>query len=262
MEQPDSPEIPPNSQAIVRSRQASAQGSAGSGQRPPTPPMDAESYRLRIQLELEDRRDARLHEQRRLEIEVERIKAEAALIQARANAAAAAPAAPPPPPPPPPPAPPAPVLGSDTLSMTRVRNFQSGLSGLDKILFVNVMANDEVILGRHVPKGTQILIPVGPLSAQESDWGPDAESWRPSRWLRPDGSFDANAGTNLPFGMGQRACFGQRLAMLQLKTFLAALSKTFIFKPVPKEVAGHAAYITITRQPEHCYVSLERWPTE
>jgi hypothetical protein len=35
----------------------------------------------------------------------------------------------------------------------------------------------------------------------------------PERWLRPDGSFDANAGPSLPFSLGQRGCFGKSLAV-------------------------------------------------
>ncbi|KAG9077180.1 hypothetical protein FS749_010965, partial [Ceratobasidium sp. UAMH 11750] len=72
--------------------------------------------------------------------------------------------------------------------------------------------SDEVILGRHIPKGTQLMFLLGYMSTQESDWGPDAKTWRPVRWLRDDGSFDSTAGPSFPFGIGQRACFGQRLA--------------------------------------------------
>jgi hypothetical protein len=91
--------------------------------------------------------------------------------------------------------------------------------------------NDDVIMGRHVPKGTKaiwpahvfrseisirtdILIPTELMSLSESEWGPDAKVWRPSRWLRHDGSFDCSAGpSGDPFGIGHRACFGQRLAV-------------------------------------------------
>jgi hypothetical protein len=38
----------------------------------------------------------------------------------------------------------------------------------------------------------------------------------PERWLRPDGSFDANAGPSLPFSLGQRGCFGKSLAVSQV----------------------------------------------
>ncbi|KAG8698556.1 hypothetical protein FRC09_007176 [Ceratobasidium sp. 395] len=124
---------------------------------------------------------------------------------------------------------------------------------------VRQLTNDEVIMGKHIPKGTQVLISTGRMSMQESDWGPDAEVWRPSRWLRADGSFDGAAGPSYPFGIGQRGCFGQRMAVLQLKTFLAALSRAFIFKPLPEDINDMDVRLQVTRQPKHCYVSLEKW---
>ncbi|KAG8679888.1 hypothetical protein FRC08_016673, partial [Ceratobasidium sp. 394] len=122
--------------------------------------------------------------------------------------------------------------------------------------------DDEVILGRHIPKGTQLLFPIAYMSTHESDWGPDAKTWRPSRWLRPDGSFNRAAGPNIPFGLGPRSCFGQRLAVLQLKVFAATLARAFIFKPVPAEVDSWDAVELVTRQPKSCFVSLERWSSE
>ncbi|KAG9119285.1 hypothetical protein FRC07_005757 [Ceratobasidium sp. 392] len=73
---------------------------------------------------------------------------------------------------------------------------------------------DDVVLGRHIPKGTDMIVLAGFIGRSESEWGSDAKQWRPSRWLRPDGSFNRNAGyAGDPFGMGHRSCFGQRLAV-------------------------------------------------
>src|SRR5947199_222095 len=108
-------------------------------------------------------------------------------------------------------------------------------------------------LGLTISIGLNILIPIGYLGLQESDWGPDAKEWRPTRWLRQDGSFDRNAGPDgSPFGLGHRTCFGQKLAVrlfkfaanlthfcpqvMQLKTFIAILSRAFLFKPIAPEV--------------------------
>jgi hypothetical protein len=118
------------------------------------------------------------------------------------------------------------------------------------------------------------------MSTQQSEWGPDAKQWRPSRWLTPEGAFNRSAGTNIPFGLGQRSCFGQRLAVsriralklvtsielcvailqiLQIKMFVASMSRAFFFKPVPHKVDVWSAVELVTRQPNVCYVSLERW---
>ncbi|CAE6437736.1 unnamed protein product [Rhizoctonia solani] len=106
---------------------------------------------------------------------------------------------------------------------------------------------------------TQLMFAMALMSRDKSEWGPDADEWRPTRWLTSKGVFDRSAGPSFPFGMGQRSCFGQRLGVLQLKTFATILSQNFFFKPVPAEVSGLEAFETLTKQPKHCYVSLERW---
>ncbi|CUA76949.1 Putative cytochrome P450 CYP13A10 [Caenorhabditis elegans] [Rhizoctonia solani] len=121
------------------------------------------------------------------------------------------------------------------------------------------LLQDEMVLGKFVPKGTNLMFATALLSKDESEWGPDAHEWRPSRWLTPSGAFDRSAGPSFPFGLGPRACFGQRLALLQLKTFAATLSRSFLFKPVQLEVGAWDAIESITKQPKMCYVSLERW---
>ncbi|QRV94360.1 cytochrome P450 family protein [Ceratobasidium sp. AG-Ba] len=119
---------------------------------------------------------------------------------------------------------------------------------------------DEVIMGRHVPKGTEIMALNGLLGLSEAAWGDDAKQWRPSRWLRADGSFDRNAGpTGYPFGIGPRACFGQRLAMMQLKIFIATFSRAFVFRRVAPSVNSWASTTIITNRPIASYVALDRW---
>ncbi|KAG9121036.1 hypothetical protein FRC07_003184, partial [Ceratobasidium sp. 392] len=125
------------------------------------------------------------------------------------------------------------------------------------------LTSDEIIMGRRVPKGTDLIIPIALMGMNEAAWGPDVKEWRPTRWLRPDGSFDRNAGpSGNPFGLGHRACFGQRLGMMQLKIFVATLSRHFFFKQVPPEVNSPHAITAVTRQPKQCYVALERWESE
>ncbi|KAG8696901.1 hypothetical protein FRC09_008197 [Ceratobasidium sp. 395] len=113
------------------------------------------------------------------------------------------------------------------------------------------------IVGRH---RTNMLLLTGLNGMSESEWGADVKKWRPSRWLRSDGSFNQNAGpAGNPFGMGHRSCFGRRLAITQLKAFIAALSRAFIFKSVPPTVDSWTPGKDLVNQPKQCYVSLERW---
>ncbi|KAG9086386.1 hypothetical protein FS749_003667 [Ceratobasidium sp. UAMH 11750] len=120
--------------------------------------------------------------------------------------------------------------------------------------------SDDLVLGRHIPKGTDMIVLTGSMGTSQSEWGPDAKQWRPSRWLRPDGSFNRNAGyAGEPFGMGHRACFGQRLAIVQLKGFAVAMSSAFVFKSVAPGVDSWAPGAHVINEPEKCYVRLGRW---
>ncbi|EUC66959.1 cytochrome P450 family protein [Rhizoctonia solani AG-3 Rhs1AP] len=121
------------------------------------------------------------------------------------------------------------------------------------------LLKDEIILGRLVPQGTHLFFSTEAMSKDVSLWGPDANEWRPTRWLTQDGLFNRSAGPSLPFGMGLRSCFGQRLAIYQLKMFLAIMSRTFFFKSVPPEVDTWEAVEIVTRRPRMCYVSLQKW---
>ncbi|KAH7334115.1 cytochrome P450 [Rhizoctonia solani] len=119
------------------------------------------------------------------------------------------------------------------------------------------LIQDENILGKLIPK---VVFATALMSRDKSRWGEDADEWRPTRWLTHDGAFDRAAGPSFSFGIGQRACFGQRLAVLEVKAYTAAISRSFFFKPVPQEVASWEVKIEcLTKQPKLCYISLERW---
>lgn len=90
---------------------------------------------------------------------------------------------------------------------------------------------DVVVLGRHVPAGTDVFGAPSVQSIEDMDdfridprlrsatsrpretgsWDRASKGvYMPERWLKGDGdgSFDAYAGPMLPFGAGPRGCFG------------------------------------------------------
>ena len=59
-----------------------------------------------------------------------------------------------------------------------------------------------------IPKGTQILLPTYALARRTDLWGPDADEFRPARWLEDGGrkfGFEF-----VPFGGGVRQCMGRK----------------------------------------------------
>ncbi|KAJ7280942.1 cytochrome P450 [Mycena rebaudengoi] len=116
---------------------------------------------------------------------------------------------------------------------------------------------DTVLLGYPIPKGTQVLIPIGMVQQLESDGSKDL--FNPERWLTPDGSFDANAGPYMPFSFGFRGCFGQKLALTELRLFIVMMQLNFFFDAIPQELNTWRAHETVTFHPVQCYVRPIPW---
>ncbi|KAF7369588.1 Cytochrome P450 [Mycena venus] len=144
---------------------------------------------------------------------------------------------------------------------------------------------DTTLLGYPIPKGTRVLMPIGMVQQLESDgskditdgldsvrsasslrgrktgyWSAsDAHLFKPERWLCEDGSFNAIAGPWLPFSYGFRGCFGQKLALLELRLFLATTQLNFFFDALPDELNGWKSHETVTNHPVQCYVRPIPW---
>ncbi|TEA18485.1 Cytochrome P450 monooxygenase TRI13 [Colletotrichum sidae] len=149
---------------------------------------------------------------------------------------------------------------------------------------------DTQILGHHVPKGTQVfflahgpgyLMPAVPIdektrttdSAKSTAqrigvW--DAENvaeFRPERWMKRDKGedgvereyFDANAGPFATFGHGPRACFGKRLAYMEMRILLCLLAWHFNLDPVKGEWDTSEPIEDLTTVPVQCYVKLREF---
>jgi len=143
---------------------------------------------------------------------------------------------------------------------------------------------DTTLLGHHIPRGTAVLIlqstatepgypvdealrsPSSKAAAKERGirvWDPKSTGdFQPERWLRPgpDGSavFDSAAGPSIAFGVGIRACFGRRLAYLEMRLLLTLLVWNFRMQPCPEELSSFAAVDGVTHKPAKAYVRLAR----
>ncbi|KAG5962299.1 hypothetical protein E4U58_003934 [Claviceps cyperi] len=151
---------------------------------------------------------------------------------------------------------------------------------------------DTEILGYHIPKGTQIFMGVGPsitepamLVADEArssssraysqrlpSWNDDdIAQFAPERWLKTRGDktgtgagefdnleYDCNAGPMLSFGAGSRACFGKRLAYLEMRIMIALLVWNLTFEKCAPELSSYIERDEVACVPLHCYVTLRR----
>jgi cytochrome P450/nitrite reductase/ring-hydroxylating ferredoxin subunit len=87
-------------------------------------------------------------------------------------------------------------------------------------------ANVDTTLGDFfVPKGTRFAVLLRPAAIDGENFV-DPLAFRPERWLEDAGGVH-NASALLPFGSGPRMCPGRSLALLEMKTLLAMLTKNF-----------------------------------
>lgn len=116
------------------------------------------------------------------------------------------------------------------------------------------------VLARWAPEGTTLagydtsnkVLLVSPY-VQHIDrdaWGPDAEVYRPERWL-DDNGMAQNVGpySYMPFSRGPRDCIGSRFALLEAKTILAMILKHFEFEYAGKK--PEEVMMSVTAHPKY-----------
>ncbi|KAM3525714.1 hypothetical protein MY4038_007179 [Beauveria bassiana] len=148
---------------------------------------------------------------------------------------------------------------------------------------------DTVVLGHAIPRGTTIVV-VNKGPGYTSPNLPIAESLRsstsqkalvehadagyyrirdedgmnvfdPRRWLVQHpvtgaDEFDPAAYPSIPFGLGQRGCFGRRMVYVQFKQLLTLLVWQFELLSCPVALSGYDAVQVLTNKPRQCYVAL------
>ncbi|KAI1419611.1 cytochrome P450 [Xylaria sp. FL1777] len=89
----------------------------------------------------------------------------------------------------------------------------------------------DVINGYYVPEGTQIGMNFFGLMRSKEIWGPDADTFRPERWLEADvdQARRMNAVVDLDFGFGKYQCLGKPIAMMELNKIFVELLRRYDF---------------------------------
>ncbi|OHW89896.1 cytochrome p450 monooxygenase [Colletotrichum incanum] len=143
---------------------------------------------------------------------------------------------------------------------------------------------DTQILGAMIPKGTVVMflahgpgvlrpaVPVDETKRTENGrsakkrigtWdSEEVEEFQPERWLKKDAEgakvFDSNAGPFMTFGHGPRACFGRRLAYLEMRIVLFLVVWNFEIQELSSELSSWASLDGLTTIPKSCYVKLRK----
>jgi cytochrome P450 len=92
------------------------------------------------------------------------------------------------------------------------------------------VVNDDVLpSGHQVRRGEVILISIYAMGRMESVWGKDCHEFRPERWLSEDGTKLQYVPSCkfLAFNSGPRLCLGKDIAIMEMKTIVAAVVWNF-----------------------------------
>ena len=93
--------------------------------------------------------------------------------------------------------------------------------------FKQVPAGGATILGFYLPEGTQVGVNIMRLMHDKDKFGPDAEVFRPERWLEqtdPEKLKDMAATVELVFGHGKFQCLGKTIAFMELNKIFVEVS--------------------------------------
>ncbi|KAJ4758544.1 Cytochrome P450 [Rhynchospora pubera] len=91
--------------------------------------------------------------------------------------------------------------------------------------------------GANVTKGTRVTYHSYAMGRMEDVWGPDCNEFRPERWLN-NGRFVPVSPFKYPvFQGGIRVCVGKEMALMEMKTVIVTILRSFDFESV-RETSG------------------------
>lgn len=134
---------------------------------------------------------------------------------------------------------------------------------------------DTELLGHRIPKGTVCLLvcqglehfstlpskSAKPVRQYPGNGCSDLEVFDPERWLvRKNGEvrFDGSTNSQMAFGLGIRACWGRKLAELEMKMMTAMVTWYFDILEVSEALASHDALYDFSYRAKRGFLQLEK----
>jgi cytochrome P450 len=104
----------------------------------------------------------------------------------------------------------------------------------------------ELPSGTHVRAGDSVNYVNYAMGISPKIWGPDAEEFKPARWIEADGTCRKEDHFKFPaFNAGPRLCLGMEMANLEMKVVLGVLLRKFRFELVPGQDIVPANAVTL-----------------
>lgn len=100
-----------------------------------------------------------------------------------------------------------------------------------------VPASGVTVAGTFIPAGSVVSVNAVTYHSNRAVFGPDADAFRPERWLAPPEARPAEVDF-LSFGAGSRTCIGRNISMLEMTKLVPTLVREFDFELVHREKAA------------------------
>ncbi|KAI9159142.1 Cytochrome P450 monooxygenase gsfF [Paramyrothecium foliicola] len=111
--------------------------------------------------------------------------------------------------------------------------------------------------GYHLPEGTEIACHTALTNTDSNTFGPDAEEFRPERWLDEEAVkfYQKHA---LTFGYGSRICLGKDIAMMELYKAPLQFLRKFRPRVVNPEQPAKLLFSGVVRYYDDFWMNIER----
>ncbi|KAJ5086261.1 hypothetical protein NUU61_007568 [Penicillium alfredii] len=128
-------------------------------------------------------------------------------------------------------------------------------------------ARDTVVVGKHVPKGTRVILCPYAINRSPTFWGDNGEEFVPERWIDTDKTgapvpnHNGGASTNfaqITFLHGQRSCIGKDFARAELRCAVAGVVGRFAFEMQDPKQEIHIAGAVTTKPVEGMHLRMRR----
>ncbi|KAI0176957.1 cytochrome P450 [Pestalotiopsis sp. NC0098] len=111
----------------------------------------------------------------------------------------------------------------------------------------------------YFPEGVTLTVSPSVTHLSKNLWGPDAQEFRPERWLEPDANTKEKY--FIPWGAGYASCPGQHIAKIQLLKITATIVRDFKIRQVnPEQEWQWAAYFTAVPHDWPVYITKRSVP--
>ncbi|GAP91391.1 putative cytochrome p450 oxidoreductase [Rosellinia necatrix] len=118
-----------------------------------------------------------------------------------------------------------------------------------------------VVDGRHFPAGTSLAVNGWVLHRDQAVFGPDADFFRPERWLEDEEGARVMERYMFQFGGGAHVCIGRNLALLEINKVCPRLLRDFNFQLVnpTRELKAKATFFVV-QEGLQVYISRRECP--